>query len=103
MQVINTAHFERSMEAIISCGQNVYSKNTIRRFYDDYKKYRLLLSISPLIGQKEPLLEERAMNYRYLFIKPYFKVIYLIQNDALYLMDVWDVRQEPQRLQSRIN
>lgn len=103
MQVINTARFERSMEFVISCGRNIYSRNIIRQFYDDYKKYRTLLSSSPRIGQKELLLEGEGLDYRYVFIKPYFKIIYLIQDETLYLVDVWDVRQEPQNLQSRIN
>lgn len=103
MQVINTARFERSMEFVVSCGRTIYSRNIIRQFYEDYKKYRTLLSSSPRIGQKELLLESEIIEYRYVFIKPYFKIIYLIQDETLYLVDVWDVRQEPKNLQSRVS
>ena len=102
MRVENTPQFERAFERLLSCNQDFYSQNTIRQFYTRYKHLRLLLQDNPQLGQHEPILKEFKLEYRRVLIDPYFKIIYTINNNVLYLVDIWDTRRDPNKLRSRI-
>jgi len=54
---------------------------------------------APEIGQKEQLLENRKINYRYLVFKNY-KLIYSFDknNQVIKIADVFDTRQYPQKI-----
>lgn len=56
----------------------------------------LLLSQFPKIGQYEPLLEEMNLGHRR-YVKGYFKIIYKIENDIIYITDI-DTRQDPSKI-----
>ena len=51
----------------------------------------------PEIGQIEELLKNKKFEYRYL-IKGNYKIIYRIENDRVYVIDVFDCRQNPTKL-----
>lgn len=59
------------------------------------------LSKNPFIGQKEPLLEDRIQEYRYLIYKNY-KIIYWIDelNQKIFVAHVFDTRQNPEKLKN---
>jgi len=59
------------------------------------------LEKTPRIGQKEPLLESRKIEYRYLVIDNY-KVIYWIDNNFVKIATVFDTRQNPTKLKNEI-
>lgn len=46
----------------------------------------------------EPLLQERKEVFRSLVVRKNYKVIYYIQNTIIYIADIWDCRQDPDRL-----
>jgi plasmid stabilization system protein ParE len=54
---------------------------------------------SPLIGQKEELLKDRKVKYRYLVFKNY-KLIYSVdqENGFINIADVFDTRQNPKKI-----
>ena len=54
---------------------------------------------APFIGQKEELLMERQIQYRYLVFKNY-KLIYSVdeQNGFIKIADVFDTRQNPPKM-----
>lgn len=54
---------------------------------------------SPLIGQRESLLKERTIEYRYLVFKNY-KIIYSVDSNKgfIKISDVFDTRQNPSKL-----
>ncbi len=54
---------------------------------------------SPLIGQRESLLKERTIEYRYLVFKNY-KIIYSVDSSKgfIKISDVFDTRQNPSKL-----
>ena len=58
-----------------------------------------ILRKSPFIGQKEPLLKERKIEYRYLVLKS-FKIIYSVdeKNAEIRVADVFDTRQFPEKI-----
>ena len=54
------------------------------------------LGAFPQMGPIEWDLSEKGEEYRYLVIRKYFKVIYFVEPDAVYIAAVWDCRQSPQ-------
>jgi toxin ParE1/3/4 len=61
-----------------------------------------ILIENPRIGQKEILLENREIEYRYL-IETNWKIIYSIddENKAVKVADVFDCRQEPEKIEKK--
>ena len=55
---------------------------------------------NPFIGQKEDLLDERKISYRYLIHKNY-KIIYSVdqENGFIKIAEVFDTRQNPEKIQ----
>lgn len=54
---------------------------------------------TPYIGQEEPLLKQRKINYRYLVCKNH-KLIYSVneENGLIKIADVFDTRQNPPKI-----
>ena len=51
----------------------------------------------PNLGQVEEGLKETGLGYRYL-VEGNYKIIYLIYKDHLLITDVFDTRQDPEKL-----
>ena len=51
----------------------------------------------PKIGQEEELLKHKQKEYRYL-VQGNYKIIYKIDKDIIYVEDVFDCRQNPNKL-----
>lgn len=56
-----------------------------------------ILETNPLIGMKEPLLFDRAFEYRYL-VKKYYEIIYRVDQTFIKIIAVFDCRQNPEKL-----
>ena len=54
----------------------------------------ILLETNPLIGPKEPLLENRKKEYRYL-VEGNYKIIYFIEENYIKISSIFDCRQNP--------
>lgn len=92
-----------------------FAENQLDEIYEYYKKKvsskvatELVIEIineprklinAPFIGQKEELLNDREIQYRYLVFKNY-KLIYSVdeQNGYIKIADVFDTRQNPPKL-----
>jgi len=57
---------------------------------------------NPLVASKEELLAHRSKNYRSIAIHKLSKVIYYIENEVVYIADVWDTRRSPKTLTRRL-
>ena len=55
------------------------------------------LERNPRSGQKEPLLETRKFEYRYL-VEGNYKIIYWIEDNYVKVATVFDSRQNPEKL-----
>lgn len=55
------------------------------------------LSKRPRRGQREDLLADRAKEYRYL-IEGNYKIIYWLEETAIYIAAVFDTRQNPDKI-----
>jgi hypothetical protein len=54
----------------------------------------LLLENNPFIGNKEPLLENREKEYRYL-LEGNYKIIYSVDGNIVRVNSIFDFRQSP--------
>ena len=93
-----TPQFSRAFDFIMSCGQHYYSQSTTKHFYDSLKLYKSLLQENPKIGALEPLLEDTGIAFSSVVLHKYFKLIYFIEGDVIYLADIWDTRRKVENL-----
>ena len=56
------------------------------------------LTIFPTAGVIEPSLDGFPVNFRSLVVEKHFKLIYYIDVDRIYIVEVWDTRQNPASL-----
>jgi len=52
---------------------------------------------NPYLGQKELLLEHLNKDYRRL-IEGHFKIVYFLEKDIIYITDIFDARQDPEKM-----
>lgn len=50
------------------------------------------------MGQEEEGLKHLNRGHRYLLIKPFYKLIYLIIKPIIYITDIFDTRQDPDKM-----
>lgn len=55
------------------------------------------LILQPFQGQQEPLLEDLGLGHRRLIVGHY-KIIYRIIEDNIYITDIFDSRQDPDKM-----
>ncbi len=88
--------------------------NQIYEFYSEegYPGYaqkidRLLIERSlelknfPRRGQEEESLSHFGEGYRYIIVERYFKVIYKIVGDVVYISYIFNTRQDPEKIAER--
>ena len=57
-----------------------------------------LLAKNPKLGQEEFYLQVLNQRHRYLLIDPSFKIIYLQIGEIIYVTDIFDTRQYPEKI-----
>jgi plasmid stabilization system protein ParE len=55
------------------------------------------LSKNPLVGRKEKYLEHLGLDHRRI-IEKHIKIIYRIYNNRIYIIDIFDSRQDPVKM-----
>ena len=70
----------------------------LRNFKEQTEDCQDKLEVFPEIGKVEPLLKSRNKQYRSLLINELNKIIYYIENNIIWIVDIWDTRREPQNL-----
>lgn len=51
----------------------------------------------PYIGKAELVLNAERETYRSLVVRKNYKIIYYCESQIIYIIDIWDVRQDPAR------
>ncbi len=69
----------------------------IDEFRDNLKLAIKQLLKSPYLGQRETRLQYLNKDHRRL-IEGYFKIIYFIKDDSIYITDIFDSRQDPKKM-----
>jgi plasmid stabilization system protein ParE len=97
----------------------LWTKSALASLYDICKYYKVNVSITiackvrdnilavtsqlekhSQIGQIEELLKEMESGHRYI-VKDNYKIIYKIQTHKIYITDVFDTRQNPDKIMER--
>ena len=65
-------------------------------------KWEARIAINPELAHQEPLLKHRDKLYRGLIVSKYNKLIFYVEEDIVYISDLWDMRREPSRLSRRL-
>lgn len=56
----------------------------------------------PQMASIEPLLKGEVETYRSLVVRHNYKIVYRVEGEIIYIVDIWDCRQQPERLKRRI-
>lgn len=94
------------------------ARNELKRILDVYVEYAGPMSAEkfgsqvdrqvaklvkyPEIGHPEPLLADHKYHFRAKSINRFYRIIYLVYEDTLWIYDFWDSRRDPQKLKERI-
>ena len=65
------------------------------------EKARILIR-NPRGGRREDLLEDQPEEFRRL-VDGNYKIVYYIENDAVYISNVFDCRRDPEVLRTNVN
>ncbi|GHT56644.1 hypothetical protein FACS189446_8800 [Bacteroidia bacterium] len=56
----------------------------------------------PQMGPIEQAFTDLPKTYRSLVVKNTYKVVYYVENEIIYIIAIWDCRQNPSKLKSKI-
>ncbi len=76
----------------------VAAVKTYNNILDDIKR----LESMPLMAPLEPWLDEEPERFRSLVACRRYKVIYYVEDDTVFVADIWDCRQNPETLRKRV-
>ena len=77
---------------------NLRASNSVaRKIVKRLVEKSLLLESNPLIGIREPLLEDRLFEYRY-FVENNYKIIYRFTDNIVRIVSVFDCRKNPDEI-----
>ena len=98
MKVLWTISAEKQLDCIYDYIQD---KNTCAaiEIYNDIVDESAMLANFPLIGVVEPLLCDFSEEYRSLIVRRIYKIVYYIEGETtIYVVAVFDCRQNPEKL-----
>lgn len=93
-----TIEFARTLTFIY---QN-YGPKSVAKVNKQFAKNIKMISKNPYSAPIEISLENEARVYRGLVVNKLNKIIYYIDNDKIYIADIWDTRKNPEDLTNRI-
>ena len=81
---------------------NNYGNKSVAKFNRQLAKSIKMISNNPQSAPKELLLENEEEEFRSIVINRLNKLVYYIDNNTLYIADIWDCRRAPKNLTNRI-
>ena len=79
-----------------------FGRKAAEEFEQSVAKWEARIAINPELAHQEPLLKHRDKVYRGLIVSKYTKLIFYVEEDIVYISDLWDMRREPSRLSRRL-
>ncbi len=92
---------ERSLDEAYEFLETV-SPVAAAKMYNSIMDDVLRLATMPHIGPIEPWLDEEPAMFRSLVSHKRYKVVYYVEDDTVFIADVWDCRQNPENLKARV-
>ena len=98
MKVLWTEFSESQLDGIYDYIQ-IKNPRAAAEIYNDILDESAMLARFPRIAPIEPLLTEFPEEYRSLIVRQNYKVVYYIENEiVIYVVAVFDCRQNPEKL-----
>lgn len=99
MKVVYTAQSIESLEEalLFLLDEQKLSPEKVLLIRDNLFKKADKLQKHPYSGQQEEYLEHLDQGHRRI-IEGYFKIIYRVENEIIYITDFFDVRQDPAKM-----
>ena len=74
------------------------------KYLDRIQHDIVLLALFPYMGSAEESLPGMGRSYRYLRVRPHFKLIYFVDEPRaeLHVVDFWDTRRDPNQLTTKL-
>lgn len=91
-----------SLQQIAEYYKQEYSENSANKIVSEIRTTVGKLKDFPELAAIEPLLKNRAKTYRSLVISKKYKAVYYIDNNTVYISQIWDCRQNPKKLKDKI-
>lgn len=98
MKVLITRHAIFAMDEVVEYYRNLGNGKYGRKIRAAVLKKALLLAKFPFMGAEELLLQELGLGHRYL-VEGNYKIIYRIEDDIIYITDIFDTRRNPEDIQ----
>jgi plasmid stabilization system protein ParE len=101
MKLVWTAFAAEQLESIYHFLKNKSERAAVAVYNDILDETDGLLHF-PEMAQAEPLLSEFAETYRSLLVRNTYKVVYFTENETIFIVAVFDCRQNPEKLKKDI-
>ncbi|MCB9291520.1 MAG: type II toxin-antitoxin system RelE/ParE family toxin [Lewinellaceae bacterium] len=98
MQVKITDPAKAELKKIYNYYRRLGNGKKGRQIRADVMKAALMLKQHPLMGPKEEHLEHLELDHRFVVVNPHYKVIYRIEQQVIFVTDVFDTRQNPGKI-----
>ena len=98
MKIRFTAFSRKRLQDIESYHTKKGNKTKGRKITREVKEKAKKLEDFPYMGQEEEGLKDLNRGHRYLLIKPFYKLIYLIIKPIIYITDIFDTRQDQDKM-----
>lgn len=93
VRVSERAKYNRNQ--IVSYILRQFGEQAVLDFRKAYKETKRFLAEHPKSSPKEENLSTEKYSYHFTFINGLTKVVYRVDGEVVYLVDMWDVRREP--------
>lgn len=95
MKVIWSLKAQQSFIEIADYIFEFFGDNAKDNFRDEIFAVTKQLEKMPNLGKAEPLLISNPKSYRSIVINKHSKMVYFIENESVYIADIWETRKEP--------
>jgi toxin ParE1/3/4 len=97
MKLVYTEQAIVSLEEVLEFIAPKVTYEKLMEIRDEILNEADTLLLHPLKGQKEPLLEHLGLGHRRV-IKSHYKIIYRVVGEYIYITDIFDSRQDPEKM-----
>lgn len=97
-----STRFQRETQTVAEYIVDNFGKQYAMDFINDLHSNILNIVKYPEASAREPLLADRATEFRSKIVSKHNKAIYYIKDGTVYFTDLWDMRRNPDRLVKRI-
>lgn len=97
MQVIFTEQAFRGLEEALAFIADKVSEEKLSEITTRILDRTDELKTQPYQGQQEPYLSHLSPDYRRL-IEDHYKIIYRVESNTVYIIDIFDSRQDPYKM-----